>query len=59
MVRRGIDLVGQRCSASPNSGQDLVGGVLPCERAWVIVPVVDQDLDRVDELINTVERAAA
>ena len=42
MVRRGVDLGDLGGSASPGSGEDLLGWLLPDERVQVVVPVVDQ-----------------
>src|SRR4051812_45461190 len=58
MVRRGFGLVGEGCSSSADFGEDLFGWLLPDERFGIVVPVFDPDLDRVDELVNAVERAA-
>lgn len=59
VVRRGIGRGGESGSASADLGEDLVGGLLPDERLGVVVPVLDPELDGVDELVDAVEGAAA
>lgn len=59
VVRRGVDLVGEGCSASADLGEDVFGGLLPDEWFGVVVPVLDPELDGVNELVDTVEGAAA